>query len=352
MSLDIHSAVQVTIAIAAAAFFISIWRGIALVRKARTLPFFRMRRDMTVRGWRLLTLWGFVWLIIVFLLPTQIEPLIYSVYPPTATVTITPTITVTPTISQTPTITLTPSITPTPAVTDTPTITPTPFVPLAIELEFEGIVTPNPDARFSELTFTDGLDALYRPLNPGVIFQNPIDHMYAVFSYDGMIDGSQWTALWYRSGELVHYETKPWDGGTGGLGYTDWAPGAQEWQAGIYQVQIFVGVQIKVTGEFSVEGEPPTPEPSPTSTPSATATRTLTPTRTPLPSQTLPPSSTPRPTRTWTPVPSITPTRTPFISPTRTPTNTPWPTLTRTPVTPTITPQPTQTRTPTNTPIP
>jgi len=161
--------------------------------------------------------------------------------------------------------------------------------------------------------------------------------MYALFSYDQMADGSQWTALWYREDELVHYETIPWNGGSGGLGYTDWQPEPYEWLPGTYEVQIFVGTIWKVSGQFTVEGNPPTPIPSKTPTPTNTPTRTKTPTRTPWPTATPIPTNTPRPTRT------------PYISPTATLSPTPWPTLTRTPVTPSITPWPTSTRTPTST---
>jgi hypothetical protein len=197
---------------------------------------------------------------------------------------------------------------------------------------FESTTTPNPGAVFSQLTFTDGLDDEYRPLRPGTLFQNPIQHMYAVFSYDGMVIGAQWTALWYRGEELVHYETIPWNGGSGGLGYTDWAPDPSEWTPNEYEVQIFVGLDWKVSGRFTVEGEPPTPAPSATPTASATPTRTLTPTRTPIPSATLTLSPTPRPTGT------------PYLSPTPTIKPTTWPTLTRTPT-------PTQTPVPSNTPV-
>ena len=74
--------------------------------------------------------------------------------------------------------------------------------------------------------------------------------MYAVFSYDGMVVGSQWTALWYRGDELVHYETIPWNGGSGGLGFTDWAPDPSEWLPGDYEVQIFVGLLFKISGSL------------------------------------------------------------------------------------------------------
>jgi hypothetical protein len=159
--------------------------------------------------------------------------------------------------------------------------------------------------------------------------------MYAIFSYDQMVDGSQWSALWYRGDELVHFETIPWNGGSGGLGFSDWEPEPHEWLVGEYEVQIFAGLTWKISGVFTVTGDPPTPIPSATPTPTNTPTNTLTPTRTPWPTATPVPTATPRPTRT------------PYISPTITPSPTPWPTSTRTPVTPSPTTWPTQTRTPT-----
>ena len=87
-----------------------------------------------------------------------------------------------------------------------------------------------------------------------------------------MKPGTQWTALWYLGDELVHYETLPWDGAIGGLGFSDWAPPPELWQPGIYEVQIFVGHDWKVIGKFQVSGDPLTATPSPTSTPSITLT--------------------------------------------------------------------------------
>lgn len=334
MALDIHTGIQTAMIIAVFLVIFSIWRGIRLIRGARTLPFFRMRRIQMLRGWRSF-IWALLLLGLVVLLRFQAEPVIYRFFPPTLTLTPTRTITLTPTITQTKTITLTPSLTLTPKESYTPTASPTPHIPLAIELEFESTSTPNPDAVFSQLTFTNGLDESYRPLNPGENFPNPVGHMYALFSYDKMVVGSQWTALWYRGDELVHYETIPWDGGSGGLGYTDWSPDPHEWYVGDYEVQLFVGTNWKRSGIFTVQGEPPSPIPSSTFTPSKTPTNTLTPSRTPFPTATPIPTKTPKPTQT------------PYKSPTATKSRTPWPTLTRTPVTPSITPWPTRTRLPT-----
>ena len=328
LGLDIHTGVRTALVISLIALVFSLWFGILSIRRARKLPFFRMRRETMVRGWRLLA-WSVLWAVLALLLNSRVEPFIYGFYPPTATSTLTPTPTLSPTISLTPTITLSPTITFTPAVSNTPTVTTTPHMPLAVESLFLSTITPNPAAVFSPLTFTDGLDSLYRPLKPGVIFRNPISHMYAAFSYDKMVVGSQWSALWYRDGELVHYETIPWNGASGGLGYSDWAPDPSEWLPGTYEVQLFIGSTWKVSGQFTVEGEPPTPRPSPTSTATLTPTRTNTPTRTPRPTVTPIPSPTPRPT--LGPYQSPTPTTKPTPYPTLTRTSTPTVTLTRTP---------------------
>ena len=136
--------------------------------------------------------------------------------------------------------------------------------------------------------------------------------MYGVFSFDQMLDGSQWTALWYRDGELVYYETKPWDGGSGGYGYTDWGPDPSFWLPGQYSVHIFNGNEWKISGQFEVTGDAPAALPTVTSTFTPSTTPSITPSRTPSPTKTLRPTKTPVPTRT------ITPTRTP--SPTKSPT--------------------------------
>jgi type VI secretion system secreted protein VgrG len=336
-NLDIHTGIQTALALTIIAIMLCVWAGGRRLWSARGLKFFRMRRDRQVAGWRMI-LAAAVLGLFAFFLSRYAEPVAYSFYPPTATSTLTPTITPTPTITLTPTISPTPTITKTPSETDTPTVTSTPRVPLAVEVEFASTVTPNPDVVFSPLQFAQELEVsenAFAAVNPGTIFQNPVGHLYGLFSYVGMVEGSQWSALWYRNSELVYYETKPWDGASAGWGYTDWEPEPHEWLVGNYEVQIFVGLIWIRSDPFSVEGEPPTPRPS------------ATPTRTPIPTATPIPTRTPRPTSTETPTPSITPT--PSNTPTRTETYTPSPTFTRAP---TKTKVPTATRWPTRTPKP
>jgi len=205
-------------------------------------------------------------------------------------------------------------------VTDTPTITSTPFIPPAIEAIFTSEVTPNPNAVFSPLQFT--LDCSnFNEFTAATVFQNPIGYMCAVFSYDQMAPGAQWTALWFREGKLVHYETIPWDGEVGGYGFTEWEAPPEDWLPGTYEVQVFVGLDWKVVGQFILQGDAPTAIPTISVTPSRTLTpsRTPSPTRTPTVTKTSIPSPTSTVTRTSTPPPISSPQGTQPVAVTVTP---------------------------------
>lgn len=232
-----------------------LWRGSQAIRNSREINYFRMRREHVRAGWRFV-FFGFFLVVVAMLLKIYGEPVAYRFIPVTVTPTLAPTQTLTPTITTTPTITLIPSITPTLSETYTPEITVTPYIPLVVEVMFEAAVTPPADAVFSPLTFSHGLDNAYQPIDPAVEFENPVGHLFASFSYDKLVDGVQWTALWFRDSELVYYETMVWIWGSGGLGFTDWEPDPSEWLPGTYVVQIFIGHEPKTSGSFVITGAP------------------------------------------------------------------------------------------------
>jgi hypothetical protein len=290
MNLDIHDAVVMTIILAAVGAIISLWVGLRRLRQARRMAYYRIARKQMSGGWRTLffaaALVGFA-----VLMGFYAEPVAYTYFPPSPTQSRTPTITLTPTISLTPTITETPTLTLTPAESYTPTITPTAFVPESILAQFTSSVTPDPEAVFSQITFSLSVKS-FVAVDPQVVFEQPLTTIYATYTYNNMNDGVDWTALWYRNGELLNYETAPWEGGTGGYGQYDLSLPENEWLAGTYQLIFFVGSEWKVLGEFLVQGDPPTP----TFTPSPSAT--LTPTLSPTITNTRRPTFTPRPTDT------------------------------------------------------
>ena len=201
MNLDIHTAVMTGLVLAIAAGAISFLLGLQSIRRGAKLPFFRKRRDRMVAGWRMV-FYALILGVIAFL-SRYAEPVVYHFYPPTPTITPTFTITTTPTISITPSITITPTITNTPSVTDTPSL------PQDIATAITSVVTPNPDAIISPVTFSQKIDAKNQAINPAKTFAMPVGHLYATFSFDKMTKGMQWSALWYRDGVLVYSESTP-----------------------------------------------------------------------------------------------------------------------------------------------
>jgi len=260
-ALDIRSFMLVLVALLAIVALITFFTGVRSIRDSRRLRYYRLRRSRLVAGWRTILI-SLILAGVTFVVSRFGEPVVYSVYRVSPTPTRPPTETVAPTITETPTPSLSPTLTPTLSESLTPTLTPTPHVPIAVEVQFSASITPPADAVFSPLRFAQGIDLAYNPIDPSQSFNNPITKMYAIFSYDKMADGVQWTALWYRDGELVYFETKPWEGGTGGFGFSDWQPMPEAWQPGNYQVHIFIGLELKVSGEFSVSGFPPTITPT------------------------------------------------------------------------------------------
>jgi type VI secretion system secreted protein VgrG len=298
MNLDIHDAVVMAVILAAGGAIFSLWAGVRSIRRGRKVAYYRMARKQIAAGLRTL-LFAAVLIGFAVVVGVYAEPAAYNYFPPSPTQSLTPTITLTPTISLTPTITETPTMTLTPAESYTPTITLTPFVPDTIQAMFTSSVTPDPEAVFSPITFSTSVNMnTFQAVDPKRLFEQPIEKVYATYSYNFMNNGVDWTALWYRNGELLSYETSPWEGGTGGSGiYTLTLPG-NEWLEGTYQLIFFVGTEWKVLGEFLVRGDPPTPTFTPTTSGTASPTLTLTATRTYRPTFTPKPTDTRWPTDT------------------------------------------------------
>ncbi len=281
--MDIRAGIIAAVGLSIVFAFLVARNAIRTIQMARRMTFYSLRRERMLAGWQLL---GGAVLLLAFSgwLTFYGEPVAYQYFPPSPVPSPTFGPTIIPTITETPTITLTPTVTDTPSTTDTPTPTTTPQLPAAVLGLFQSDVTPNPEAVFSPLQFTTSCTDL-TSINTATVFQNPVRYICGVFTYDNMVPGSQWTAIWFRDGKLVAgcLDTHPWDGGVGGYGYADCELPADEWLAGTYQVQIFVGEEWKLVGEFILQGDPPTTTPtrSPSPTPPATPTRTKTPAGTP-----------------------------------------------------------------------
>lgn len=254
MNIDISTTFKVILVLLAIGIIASVSTALKSLRLARHLEFYRKRQDLLEHGWRLMFLSAILGGVGYFFFRFG-EPIAYQYFPPSPTITRTPTLTTTPTITMTLQNTLTPTITQTLAQTYTP------MLPDVVETKIQTPVDPNNDALFSPVVFSTEINKDSVVINTIDTFTLPITKMYGGYSFDKMVTGVQWTAVWLREGEVICFETKPWDSGTGGSGYTD-ACNTQltpeQWQPGEWEVQIFVGQTWKASGRFTILGNEPT----------------------------------------------------------------------------------------------
>lgn len=230
-----------------------VWVGWGRVRGSRGLRFYSLRRQRVASGWQLMVA-GVALGLLAILLGVHGRPVVYLVFPPT------PSLTPSPTIPPTPTLTRTPTITFTPKATSTPTETPTPVLPEPLLVTFRETITPNSAAALSPISVATRMDRFNRPLDARQEFFQPPRRLFGTFTYDGLQDGLRWTAIWRRGDTILCVESKPWDGGTGGYGYTE-CEAEGGWVPGEHEVQMFLGETWQVSTRFLVLGATGTPTP-------------------------------------------------------------------------------------------
>jgi len=270
--MTIDQSVQVLVLLLFIGLLLSLSVGWQQIRSARGLPYFMLRRERLSRGWRWVSL-AFALSMAMILVQIFGRQAVYVILPPTPSITPTATVTLTPTITLSPTITCTSTITATSTITPTGTETPTPVLPEVLAMVLlQETIAPNPDAVFSPIDVATRIDDKNRAINPAESFENPLGRLYGAFTYDNLQDGVRWTAIWYRGEDEVCIDTKAWEGGTGGWGYTDCQP--SQWLPGEYEIRMFLGDQWKISVRFMVVGEPPTLTLTPRYTPFLTSTST------------------------------------------------------------------------------
>src|SRR3990172_3945439 len=184
--------------------------GALTLAGARKRPYFQLRRQSLVRGWRLL-MWGVGLLVAAGLVFAFGRRGVEVLVPPTLAPTASPTPTLTPPATPTPTLTLTPSqtspstetLTPaptfTPEDTTTPTISPTPALPRALVTPPGTVtVTPPAEAVAGNIRFSRRDNC--RVEGSLEYFDQLPKTIYAHFDYDNWLPGAQWSGGWVGDG--------------------------------------------------------------------------------------------------------------------------------------------------------
>ncbi len=168
--------------------------------------------------------------------------------PPPATFTSEPSSTFTPT---SPPPTATPTETPVP-----PTDTPTPIPPTetstlaALEIPTSAPRTPAPPVtKMGPIQFAEDITPDIEPVNPNTVFLNGIAKVYAVYPFNGIQKGIDFTVVWYQNGVEIDRTKEEWPWGQRGRGYMFLVPRGK----GLYKLELYVNDTVVATGLFEVQ---------------------------------------------------------------------------------------------------
>ncbi|MBN1966074.1 MAG: hypothetical protein JW910_15600, partial [Anaerolineae bacterium] len=266
-------------------------------RAGRRAPYWRLRRNASVQGWRLfgvsLTLLFVAAAVFLFSglanlileptatpavdgdLPTNTPYIVTATALPgeegatssddtltpdaqTPAAMPTPTDDVPPTSTGAPLATTeAPAATDTPVRTSSPTRTlteppasPTPDAPGVTPLAAS--VTPLPEAALQIIALDSETDSALNPLNPRDTFAAGIQRIYFWLEYRGMTDGVAWERVLLRDGEVVQGGAYLWSGGADGASAYFFGD-AEGFPAGAYAIQVTLQGDVAAAAEFVIE---------------------------------------------------------------------------------------------------
>ncbi len=154
----------------------------------------------------------------------------------------------------------------------------------------EASPTPTTEPKFSKITFALGATEDYKPINPGLTFQEGITQVHAIFEYSGMSKELTWERVWYLDDQQILKNSQKWTGDSAGVFDYFVDAGNEPLFPGKWVLQLFVEGDKLVEGKFTIKPEAtptvpatketePTADLTPTPTSTLTATATVTPTK-------------------------------------------------------------------------
>lgn len=260
--------------------------AVYLLRRGRTGPYWRIRREAGQRGGQLLL--GALTLFVIAFALAFFSGLADTAYnqvrnalnqnsdvpigvslpslTPTSRLSATPTSTESPTATHTPDFTATPSDTPTSTITATPSITPIPtetpvpsitptFTPTAQDvLPITPQVTgrqPNPDAAITIQAAGSEIQPDGSLTQAADSFPVGIQRIYFVIDFHQMQPGVAWTRVLLRAGEPIQGQSYMWSLGQDGTS-TFFFGDQAGYAPGDYEVQIFVAGRLVSNFTFHI----------------------------------------------------------------------------------------------------
>ncbi len=159
------------------------------------------------------------------------EPLAPTPFPPTATL-------------LPPTITAVPPIAP---IAIPPTETPT-LVAIGAQIPTTPRTPAPAGAKMGPIRFAADITPSIEAINPGDLFPQSTEAVYAVYPYTGMVDGLDFTAVWYQNGVELWRDEQKWRWGNKAQFYSFLNPPGE----GLYKLELYVNDSVVATGLFEI----------------------------------------------------------------------------------------------------
>jgi hypothetical protein len=158
-------------------------------------------------------------------------------------------VTVTP-VTQ-PTVYIVPTTTPTSApATPTPARTSTPYVMLTRMITQTQM--PAASGKYLALhAISSAIDAGGQPISPSVEFTKGVSTIYVFYDYNSAPQGALMRETWFLNGGSVHFDSGSWSRVGQGTTYISWSP-SQGFEAGLYEVRVFLGDTRQFSANFEV----------------------------------------------------------------------------------------------------
>lgn len=101
------------------------------------------------------------------------------------------------------------------------------------------------------INFSTDISANYQAIDPGSGFTEGYFTLYATFNYESMEEGSTWSWVWKRNGQVIDGGEQAWSYGSDGPGYVYFQP-EEGFQLGEHSLEVWVEDKLMSQSSFSV----------------------------------------------------------------------------------------------------
>ncbi|GMQ78367.1 MAG: hypothetical protein BMS9Abin02_0871 [Anaerolineae bacterium] len=107
------------------------------------------------------------------------------------------------------------------------------------------------ETNIGPITFSTDITSNYQAVDPGSRFTEGYFTLYATFNYENMEEGTRWSWVWKRNGQVINGGEQVWSYGSDGPGYVYLGP-EEGFQLGNHSLEVWVEDKLMSQSSFSI----------------------------------------------------------------------------------------------------